>query len=296
MKQLHAPSRFIGGDNCQVFIDECATRGRSLQNLHQIGHLGRIRSVAVPNIVSPLFISTHGKHHNCSGDQDAHCADPQQNEPRVHNGKITTPGLTAGTNLPPSRHLLLTKACACVLSAVARFLCLVKFLRGPNMRKVFVAELEGVGEDLVSMSRAVEAAMRDAANALLNCDVALAEKVIAADDVIDNMERELDDRCVLVLAQQAPVAGAWRTALSALRMCSRLWCLGDLAGRLAARARRVYPEPAIPDSVREDFRQMTDDAQRVSRRITRLLESRDVELAAEIEADRSEERRVGKEV
>ena len=30
---------------------------------------------------------------------------------------------------------------------------------------------------------------------------------------------------------------------------------------------------------------MTDDAQRVSRRITRLLESRDVELAAEIEAD-----------
>src|SRR5690625_7651061 len=108
------------------------------------------------------------------------------------------------------------------------------------------------------MSRAVESAMRDASNALLNRDVDLAERVIAADDVIDNMERELDDRCVLVLAQQAPVAGDLRTVVSALRMSSRLERMGDLAGHVAALARRAYPEPAIPDSVREDFRQMTD--------------------------------------
>src|SRR5690625_6185827 len=96
------------------------------------------------------------------------------------------------------------------------------------MRKVFVAELEGIGEDLVSMSRAVEASMRDAANALLNCDVALAEKVIAADDVIDNMERELDDRCVLVLAQQAPVAGDLRSEEHTSELQSR----GHLVCRL----------------------------------------------------------------
>lgn len=153
------------------------------------------------------------------------------------------------------------------------------------MRKVFVAELEGIGEDLVSMSRAVESAMRDASSALLNCDVTLAEKVIAGDDAIDNMERALDDRCVLVLAQQAPVAGDLRTVVSALRMSSRLERMGDLASHVAALARRAYPEHAIPESLRGEFRQMTDDAQRVSRRITRLLESRDVELAAEIEAD-----------
>jgi len=153
------------------------------------------------------------------------------------------------------------------------------------MRKVFVAELEGIGEDLVSMSRAVESAMRDASKALLNRDVALAERVIAADDVIDNMERELDDRCVLVLAQQAPVAGDLRTVVSALRMSSRLERMGDLAGHVAALARRAYPEPAIPPQLADEFRQMTSDAQRVSRRITRLLESRDIELADEIEAD-----------
>ncbi len=153
------------------------------------------------------------------------------------------------------------------------------------MRKVFVAELEGIGEDLVSMSQAVESAMRDAATALLECDVTLAEAVIAADDVIDDMERQLDERCVLVLAQQAPVAGDLRVVVSALRMSSRLERMGDLAGHIAALARRAYPDSAIPESAREAFSQMTSDAQRVARRITRLLESRDVELAAEIEAD-----------
>lgn len=153
------------------------------------------------------------------------------------------------------------------------------------MRKVFVAELEGIGGDLVSMSRAVESAMRDASLALLDRDVALAEKVIAGDDLIDNMERELDDRCVLVLAQQAPVAGDLRTVVSALRMSSRLERMGDLAGHVAALARRAYPAAAVPDSVWEEFRQMTDDAQRVARRITRMLEYRDVELAEEIEDD-----------
>src|SRR5699024_4341981 len=91
--------------------------------------------------------------------------------------------------------------------------------------------------------------------------------------------------CVLVLAQQAPVAGDLRTVVSALRMSSRLERMGDLAGHVAALARRSYPESAIPESLIPDFRQMTDDAQRVSRRITRLLESRDIELASEIEAD-----------
>lgn len=153
------------------------------------------------------------------------------------------------------------------------------------MRRVFVAELEGIGEDLVSMSRAVESAIRDASSALLNCDVALAEQVIAADDAIDKMEHELDDRCVLVLARQAPVAGDLRTVVSALRMSSRLERMGDLAGHVAALARRAYPKHAIPESLHEKFRQMTDDAQRVSRRITRLLESRDIELATEIETD-----------
>lgn len=153
------------------------------------------------------------------------------------------------------------------------------------MRKVFIAELEGIGEDLVAMSRAVEAAIRDAGQAMISRDVALAEAVIAADDHIDAMERALDERCVLVLAQQAPVAGDLRTVVSALRMSSRLERMGDLAGHIAALTRRSFPEPAIPELLQSEFAQMVHHAERVARRITRLLESRDVELAAQIEAD-----------
>src|SRR5690625_7709974 len=117
------------------------------------------------------------------------------------------------------------------------------------------------------MGEAVEAAMRDAGMVLLEWDVTVAESVIAADDVIDDMERQLDERCVLVLAQQAPVAGDLRVVVSALRMSSRLERMGDLAGHIAALARRAYPDSAIPESTREAFSQMPSDAQRVAPRI-----------------------------
>lgn len=153
------------------------------------------------------------------------------------------------------------------------------------MRKVFVAELEGIGEDLVAMSRAVETAIQKATAALLTQNVDQAQAVIIADDEIDQMERDLDDRCVSILAQQAPVAGDLRAVVSALRMSSRLERMGDLASHIAALARRAYPHPAIPEAVHEDFVELGDNAQRVARRVTRLLSSRDVELAEQIETD-----------
>src|SRR5690606_30030006 len=121
--------------------------------------------------------------------------------------------------------------------------------RGRRMRKIFVAELEGIGEDLVAMSRAVEGAISAAGRALLERDIALAEQVIAADLEIDAMERALDERCVLVIAQQAPVAGDLRSVVSALRMSASLERMGDLARHVADIARRGYPEYGVPEEL-----------------------------------------------
>lgn len=153
------------------------------------------------------------------------------------------------------------------------------------MRKLFVAELEGIGEDLVAMSRAVETAIRNAGRALLDRDVALAEAVIAADAEIDAMERALDERCVLLLAQQAPVARDLRVVVSALRMSASLERMGDLARHIAEDARRAYPSHAVPESMLPTFTEMDQDAVRVAEQTTVLLETRDIELAAQIEAD-----------
>ena len=74
------------------------------------------------------------------------------------------------------------------------------------MRQIFEAELKQVGDDLAEMSRLVEQAIVKAGMALLTADIELAQQVVAQDQAIDELERDLDERCVLLLAQQQPVA------------------------------------------------------------------------------------------
>jgi len=153
------------------------------------------------------------------------------------------------------------------------------------MRTIFEAELTQLGEDLVAMSRLVEAAMADAGTALLTGDVALAERVIAADRAVDALERELDERCVALLAQQQPVATDLRTVVTALRMSASLERMGDLARHVATVARLRYPTPATPRPLGETFASMHDAANRVARRTTLMLSTHDLDVAEQLERD-----------
>lgn len=153
------------------------------------------------------------------------------------------------------------------------------------MRDIFEAELTQLGEDLVAMSGRVEQAISSAGIALLTADLQLAESVIADDLAIDALERDLDDRCVRLLAQQQPVATDLRVVVSALRMSASLERMGDLARHVAQVARARYPVSAVPAGMEETFTQMQDAAVRVARRVTTLLGTRDMALAESIQQD-----------
>lgn len=153
------------------------------------------------------------------------------------------------------------------------------------MRDIFTAELTQLGEDLQAMSRLVESAISSAGTALLEGDVALAENVIADDSTIDAIERDLDERCVALLAQQQPVARDLRIVVTALRMSASLERMGDLARHVAEVARLRYPGRAMPPELEPLFRQMHDSAVRVAQRVTTVLGSHDLALAEEIERD-----------
>jgi phosphate transport system protein len=156
------------------------------------------------------------------------------------------------------------------------------------MREIFEAELKHVGAGLVEMSRLVEAAIAGAGTALLEADHHRAQEVIAADREIDKLERELDERCVHIIAQQAPVATDLRIVISALRISATLERMGDLARHVAEVARGRYPAQAVPPDARETFEKMNAAAVHVSGRVTELLATRDVDLAREIQVDDDE--------
>jgi phosphate transport system protein len=153
------------------------------------------------------------------------------------------------------------------------------------MRDIFTAELTALGEDLTAMSRLVETAISSASTALLTSDLELAESVIADDLTIDAQERELDERCVLLIAQQQPVATDLRVVISALRMSASLERMGDLARHLAELTRLRYPASAVPDPFRDLFVQMHQGAVRIAVAVTRVLETRDVAMAQTIDVE-----------
>jgi phosphate transport system protein len=153
------------------------------------------------------------------------------------------------------------------------------------MRTIFTAELTQLGDDLVAMSRLVETAMSTASTALLTADLTLAESAIAGDAQIDALEGQIDERCIQILVKQQPVAGDLRIVITALRMTASLERMGDLAQHVAEVARLRYPAVAIPEPMMHTFTEMADAAVRVASRTTTLLETHDLELAAEIEAD-----------
>lgn len=153
------------------------------------------------------------------------------------------------------------------------------------MRKIFESELQAVGDDLTKMSLLVKEAMQQASTALLNGDLPLAQKVIDEDRYIDELERNLDERCVLLLAQQQPVATDLRVVVSALRISASLERMGDLARHIASVARRSFPQNAVATPLAPTFEAMSAAAMRVANRTHTLLASHDLEVGNNIQRD-----------
>jgi phosphate transport system protein len=140
-------------------------------------------------------------------------------------------------------------------------------------------------DELVAMTRLVASAMSRANTALLDADLELAEKVIAADQQIDALRSQLDDEAVEVLALESPVAGELRLVVSTLRMSATLERMGDLAVHIAKVARLRYPESAVPAELRGIILEMGQIAELVVQKAGAALARRDGQVAQELEVD-----------
>ncbi len=153
------------------------------------------------------------------------------------------------------------------------------------MRTLFTAEMSELSDDLVTMSKLVLTAITDASDALLTENIELAQSVIANDAKLDDLEETVDERCVLLIAQQQPVGLDLRTIVASLRISAALERMGDLAQHIAESARRAYPGSAIPATHREIVEGMGAAAKLAAAEVAELLESRDLNTAARIVSD-----------
>jgi len=156
------------------------------------------------------------------------------------------------------------------------------------MRAVYHDELTGLVDTLVEMTNLAGSAMTRATTALLDADRELAETVIAADERIDRLQRDLEERSMQLLARQQPVATDLRVVVTALRMSSSLERMGDLARHVAKLARLRHPGAVVPAALRPTVLEMGQVAERIVAKAGSVIATRDVDLAVQMELDDDE--------
>lgn len=144
------------------------------------------------------------------------------------------------------------------------------------MREVFHQSLEDVRSRLVEIADLVTVAIDKATRAFSTSDVALAEEVIEADQVIDDRALELDELAIQIIAREQPVARDLRTVVAALRVSVSLERMGDVAEHIAQLTRMRFPERAIPKGLKNTFTKMGEIDVEVARTLSELLRTEDL--------------------
>ena len=101
--------------------------------------------------------------------------------------------------------------------------------------KAFDADLEELSRMVAEMGGLAEKEIADSVMALARRDVDLAQKVIALDPSIDNLQRAIEEKAILTIARRQPMAVDLRDIVGSLRVSNDLERIGDLAKNIAKR-------------------------------------------------------------
>lgn len=115
--------------------------------------------------------------------------------------------------------------------------------------KSYEEELRQLEAAILRMGGLAEGQLADAIKAFVSHDTALAERTIAADKQIDQLEVEIVDRTTRLLALRQPMASDLRMVIGGLKLSGAIERIGDYAKNVAKRALVVHRLPAPPSNL-----------------------------------------------
>ena len=147
-------------------------------------------------------------------------------------------------------------------------------------REDFERNLKDVEDDVVQLSSMVEKAIFKSIEALKERDINASQKVVDDDDVIDEKQQAIEDRCIDLIALEAPMAGDLRVLIAAMMVANELERMGDYAEGIAKISVSMGNLPPLKPLI--DIPRMADKSVDMLRRSTQAFVNRDVESATAV--------------
>ena len=135
-------------------------------------------------------------------------------------------------------------------------------------RKLYSNELAGIKQLTLEMGQKTVDAVKFAAQALINNDAEIAGKARSLEKEVDGMYRQIDDRCIVSIATQQPMAGDLRFLVSTLKIATEIERIADYANNIAKMVQRKFSaedmsptdsmKPAVDIMAREAVSMLTE--------------------------------------
>ena len=132
-----------------------------------------------------------------------------------------------------------------------------------HTNREYEQELRKLREQVLRMGAKVEEIISGSIKALLERDTVLATRMIAFDRKINQMEVDIDELCMLILARRQPVASDLRFITMALKLVTDLERIGDLGVNISERVVELNEEPQLKPYV--DLPRMAEEVQAMLR-------------------------------
>jgi len=146
-----------------------------------------------------------------------------------------------------------------------------------NTRLNFDSNLKQLKDMLIEMARKSENAIKESIDSLINQEIQKAEEIINNDTIIDELEHEINNKAIILIAKESPVARDLRKIVVSLKISSEVERIADNAVNIAKSTLHIGKEKHIKEIV--DIPKMMDLALEMLSDSLNAFLTEDVELA-----------------
>jgi len=145
------------------------------------------------------------------------------------------------------------------------------------LRETFEEQLKELQDDLLAMGALVDRAIERSIQALADRDGKLAQEIIDDDALINQAQREIEEKCLVLIATQQPMASDLRVIASVSSIATELERMGDHAEGIGKITLLMADQPLLKPLI--DIPRMAGKGRSMLRQQLEAFVRRDVEMA-----------------